>query len=295
MKRFAPRELLLVTAPLAIIALGIWGAQLREQHWPTKAHIVACRVRPATPMELSQGKQIGVTYEAKVPKALLKGYFPEMEYSLVGDHTPKPLHNKISYTENRNNYARLEKYYAYRWEELSSTTSPVAEVKLISQNKGFPALKQRVELSNKDLVRPNVIEAIRENFHVTNAYIKRAPTVTPLYYVTFDIENIKDEAQGTLMSSKCLKAWIQRGSRTEIVESPATTSWISNDPTKQNVEIDLEIPTVDGKLTAGTKIRCLLSIAAGWPQEIQVQWPQHLNPDNSPTELKFTTKLAPLP
>jgi hypothetical protein len=45
----------------------------------------------------------------------------------------------------------------------------------------------------------------------------------------------------------------------------------------------------------GTKIRGQLSINRGWPQEITVEWPEKLSENSALTELKFSTKLAPLP
>lgn len=45
-----------MTAPIAIIALGFWGARFREENWPTQPRIVEFRLRPATPLEISNSE-----------------------------------------------------------------------------------------------------------------------------------------------------------------------------------------------------------------------------------------------
>ncbi|RYG63806.1 hypothetical protein EON80_20480 [bacterium] len=294
MKRIPLREFLFVAAPVAILGAGLYGAKLREHHWPTRPRIDACRVRPATPLEVYGGKQIAVSVEAVAPLSFLKGGGPEIRCSLVGRPQPKTKTPPILHLERRGNYNYTEQQYAYTWKEFSTLPSPrIAEVVLLAGDSHTPLVKGQFELSTDGVVLPDPTAARTANFRLTKAQL-RCTNASIKSELLFEAEDVRDETQGRLTSLEFLKMAMSHNNQSSpIYWLSSSFGPTSSDPRSMNMGVEVDLSSWEVPSSTPTTVRCLLSIMGGWPQEIEVELPKRL--DHYVTDLKFTSKLAPLP
>lgn len=180
MRRFSGRELLLLTAPIAVLGVGIWGAHMREQHWPTEPRIT-CEVRSATPLEISQGAQVGVTVRTIEPSTPDSCFPSARNFSIANPQVLQPgFKRKLSKAkvwevvnaEHRKNYFESQTDYGYIWTDVTRWEQPLnAEVSLRSLCGAFPERKQGFDLTTKGIIVPEPQAAQRPNFRVTKAVL----------------------------------------------------------------------------------------------------------------------------
>ena len=281
-----------MTAPIPIIALGFWGARWREENWPTQPSIVECRVRPATPLEISQGANIGVTVRAVVP--MKPNSCPGLKYTLASQ--------KIRWEENHSltesNRTEFESTYAYSWKQNANQPPYIAEAELYSVCGGMNRIAKKFALSGKGLPLPDIGQARQFNFRVSKVILAFWGTkgrMNAEQELRVSIEDVVDETFGLMTYPQCVGNWTVQKANNDFSAKAhiGTTSGNGNQTVEVTVKVDFgKTPQMP---KPGAKIRGQLSINRGWPQEITVEWPEKLSENSALTELEFSTKLAPLP
>lgn len=303
MKKISWKEVLFLTAPIAIIALGFWGARFREEKWPTQPRIVECRVRPATPLEISQGANIGVTVRAFIPGSPeMNKAHPSLKYSVKsqGGANGKSVERErlctvVNATPTVGQREMVENF-AYAWPRNKKQLPDIAKVEILfSKGKTAPVVRQ-FELNGDDVALPNLAQVRHNNFRVTKVMMLEipSPSGTNDQKIHFDVDNVTNDFPQLRITAQSVGKWVlQDGSE----YAPASTG-IQQEVETQATKVTIHFYSYGKNLVSpkpGEKIRGQLSINRGWPQEIIFEWPKEISKYPALTKLKFSTKLAPLP
>lgn len=303
MKKISWKEVLFLTAPIAIIALGFWGARFREEKWPTQPRIIECRVRPATPLEISQGANVGVTVRAVVPNTPeMDQLDPRFNCQLWSrDHTHSESAEQKSViggfrTEAKYGRNELIRSFAYILEQSENKPILTAKIQLEFPDDNVASLTRQFEFSSDDIEFPNVSLARHTNFRVAKAMLLTPSknTGSTGEEIMLDIVDLSRELPDTIPTANCLGRWEMQDSGNR---SLSISSSMQQNEEKKTAKVTIYFTYSKRralpKLSA--KIRGQISINDGWPQEITFEWPKILARSPAQTEMKFSTKLAPPP
>lgn len=317
MKRFALREFLLLTAPLALVGAGYLVVKTGNSSstWnplaPAKPEILDCSVRSPTPLEVFKGAQIGVTVLAH---ASMKPFScPGIRYELL-QPKPKP---RVAWRDSKpgpgtvwfeqrarveGKYTELQETYAYGW--FNSKPIPkhlVTHVKLRSSCGAFLPLERKFELPTEGIAAVDINAARRANFQVTSAqlvYMKPSPSGRTYQEIRLSVKDVENRGGGLMTVPRTVGNWTWTNGKSQPVEA-----WIglwssarSRDAegTVTSVTVTLETERLKVPPRPGTKISGLVSIAQGWPQKITIEWPEKLNSNFAVNEVEFSAELAPV-
>lgn len=294
---------MLLTAPIPIIALGIWGARFREENWPTQPRIVECRVRPATPLEISQGANVGVTIRAVMPNTPeMDKVHPSLKYSVRSqiDENGESIERERMCAVTGGSFERgqreLLENFAYVWPRNKRQMPDIAKVEILFyKGKAAPVVRQ-FELNANDVAFPNTAQVRRSNFRVTKVMMLglQNPNGTSDQEIQFDVDNVTNDFPQLNITAQSVGKWVlQDGS-----EYAPVSSIIQQDNKTKATKVAIHFYSYGKKIVLpkpGEKIRGQLSVHRGWPQEIVFEWPKKISKFPVLTELKFSTKLAPLP
>lgn len=300
MRQFSVKELLLLTSPIAILGLGIWGAKIREGQSPNMPS-VSCEVRQPTPLEISQGAQIAVTVHAVAPRSTF--LCPGLDYTLNLPKERRDPKSSIWYdyhSKGHENHHEIEENHAYNVVWKKPLTAIVGVHSSCGRGRHF---EKQVELDASGVTPVNAVAARRPNFRLVKAFlryeeVKGVPERRQ--HIDLQLEDVSDESGGLMNAPRCVGNWVWQDKRTHSV--PVTiglgygTSFEGSDsPTTTIIGIDLETAKLQVPPRKGTLIKGSFSIKMGWPQQVTFEWPEKLNRASFLTEMKFTTKLAPFP
>ncbi len=288
-----------MTAPIAIIALGFWGARFREEKWPSQPRIVECRVRAATPLEISKGANIAVEVRALVPNtAEITQASPMLDFSLRS--RSDGAEQMSSWSEGRFDIGfgnrELIQSYSYNLKRDEEQSPFNLKVKLRFLVGKMVPVTRRFEISAKDIALPNVAYARRNNFRVAKAMLFAPVKIggTTDEEIILDIVDVSSEFPNAPQTAHCPGNWVLQDSGVSPL-SIGSSIQQSDDSQILKVKIHLNYYKRRALPKPGAKIRGQISINRGWPQEITFEWPKISAKSPALTEVKFSTKLAPLP
>ncbi len=315
----------MLSAPVGIVALGLLFVRMRSNEptqslfarWPDQPQISKCEVRPATPLEISQGAQFGLTIQTVLPANPRQ--LPELRYS-IREPAPKSSLSKTSlkglWREThvafckaahplQQDYSMWEKTESFNRRVLKSADGIIeVDFKAFLSTKPSPLTDKVFRLDTKQIPFPDAIAARKANFQVTQAVLTQETAQKGVgekrpynIFIRFELKDVIDESQGLLTQPQIVGKWVMEGPVSKTIEAE-TPNYVTIGPPKtvKAIGIVLLIPNLDHSPQAGTKFRGLISINRGWPQEITLTWPKNrtFKGTNFP-KLKFNAQLAPLP
>jgi hypothetical protein len=292
----------------------------------TQAQILECVNRPATPLELSQGAHFGLTIRAIVPinvpvagatpipiaDQIRKGYSFDLGGLITDPDGGGPNRSVIAVTNNREHdfdkatesdkpgYIKIETTSGLRWKNLGVPVKPLPiYVTLIDNSHSYPrafeTVNQNYQLKNSPPPFPDPSKFRKENFKVTRVTLQHNPYSPSYMSMKIYFDDVIDHGNGLMSTPQCIGYWnwgekkpfyrFAKTYHTEYTESKVPKS----------VVVMMEIQNLRLPPAKGTKIHGLLSVSNGWPQDISVECPPKLPTKSTDIDLKFTTKLAPLP
>jgi hypothetical protein len=294
MKRFSTGERALILMPLLLLGAISGAIRVRENMWPTHPSIVGCWVRPATPVELSQGADIGVTVRSVIPA---KPYaFPLLSLSLVAP--PSAQNRAMSvFTEDHgqtrgrfDQITQIDKEIGIKWADISGWDEPITvESKL--QTSRFLPVQERFELRTDGMKKPD-LESVRiANFRLTKASMcfNKAQQKQTL---VFEVEKLTEPGKHPKSDPLCVGNWELNLGSVVFPLQAKRTQWCYLDRANYMIWVSAEKSGVWPQ--RATEIRGLLSFERGWPLEIRLHWPKEMSGCGA-SELQFSTRLAPLP
>lgn len=264
---------------------------VRKGFWRIDPRIVECRIRPATPLELSQGADVGVTTRAIVPE-YPNSSSPAWNFS-ISRNTSTVWHQ--TYSEYSPDYTTLQEDHGL---QLRSWERPIiVEANLVSLCRVFPTVKKSTELTTKGLSSPEPAAAQRPNFHVTKAALGWSADRFGYFTVdvSLDISQAAYERPASGSGPQCVENWHWLDSGGNHSFDVTCRQWSGRGGNITNVQISSFVRRPKVSTSSITKVIGLLSINNGWPQEITVEWPKESSLQWPRPGTKFTTKLAPLP
>jgi len=302
----------MLSAPVGVIALGLVFVKLRSNEptqsllskWPDKAQITKCEVRPATPLEISQGAQFGVTMRVISPQ--LPQPTTGLRYSVRELASKSPLPNaplkgvwREANSEIRKAAHLLQQDYVV-WEETDafkrSSLKSADGILEVDMKAGFSgkasALSEKVfRLGTKTIPLPDVKAARKANFRIVEAKCSQLETVD------FAIDSLTDESQGLLSAVNAVGNWTMEGHPDVPFEALTNVgSKYVDSGAICSVTVSIRFLTKKHPPLDGAKFRGVISVNHGWPQEVTFEYPKpSINILAPRPYAKFSAKLAPLP
>lgn len=297
----------MLSAPVGVIALGLVFVQIRSgeptqslfARWPDTTQISKCEVRPATPLEISQGADFGVTMQTVSPEnpRSING----LRYSISEPATKSKL--KGVWSDERAEFREaahlLQQDYhvsqsiaAFNRRELKAADGVIeVDIKVGRGKRVYPAADKVFRLDTKTILLPDVNAARKANFRITDAALSNDHTARLI------IDDYSEEPNGLISFPQTVGKWTMEGDP-DADFTASIGSWgsmIQAGKTIPFIEVWIRFPKPKQPSLVGRKFRGLISLGRGWPQEVTLEWPEKIVFDGTGPEVKFTAKLAPLP
>lgn len=301
LKIFSWQTLVIVVVNSVLLWSG-WQYSVRKGIWPNNPRIVECRLRPATPLELWHGADVGVTTRAIVPIALVWPC-PDLEfsYSKVSRNPTFGHQSTRAVCGDRNRQSNSD--YMTMQEDvglhLKSWKRPlIGEVSLRSSSGRFAAVIDKYELTTKGLTTPDLAASRRANFRVDHAVLYQDNDrhgMLEMVQVQLDVSQVTNDQPGLISRPQCVGKWRWQSVGDMHPTRAFIGSWDGAGANIVRVQLRFIFSRLHIPSSKTFKVSGLLSINNGWPQEITVEWPKKSSALSPESKTKFTTILAPLP